>query len=428
MNGVGERSGTNRMRGRIAGRIAASAAAVVCLAAGYVAGASGLFLTLNEIIASKLNTEAAPVWKIARAERLIERHFVDPADGSKLADAAIEGMLQSLGDDYANYYTAEEFRERMSHLHSELVGIGVVVEKTAEGAFVIQTVYPDTPAASAGIRPHDRIVSVDDRPVGGLGLEELVDLVRGPKGSVVRLRLERPGQTEPIDVSVRRAVIQVPNTEHRMLDQERGVGYIRLYGFTGHATENVRKAIEELNALGMKRLIFDLRYNGGGLLDEAIGVSSLFVPKGKPIMHLEYRNRPRQTLWSRAESDRPFGKPLVVLVNGSTASASEVFSGAIRDLKLGRLVGTKTFGKGISQTWYELGDGSGFQMTTARYQTAGGFSIHGTGIVPDVTVENDSPNVLPGEPGDRQLEVAIREVLNMPADAGGSADNPASGP
>ncbi|GAB2720076.1 S41 family peptidase [Paenibacillus thermoaerophilus] len=399
----------NRLNG--AGIALAAVAAVASASIGYYGGANGW---LPQVLHRVVPAESSH-WKVEQAKRLIEEQFVRPVDDEQLVSAAIKGMAQSVNDPYTNYFTKQEYEDRMSRLHSEMVGIGVVVEKQEDGSFLIRSVYKDSPADAAGLKAGDSIAAVDGKEVSGIELEDLVSLVRGPKGTTVVLKLNRDNRAEPVEIAVKRDVFQVPNSEHRMLDTESGIGYIRLYSFTTGADKHVEQAIAELKAQGMKRLIFDLRFNGGGLLPEAIGVSSLFVPKDRPVMHIQYRNKPNMTFRSRAESDKPFGMPLVVLVNGSTASASEMFSGAIKDLKLGKIVGTKTFGKGVAQTWYRLADGSGLQITTANYLTAGEISINGIGVEPDIVVENPKPETQPGDPDDKQLETAIATVKEMPA-------------
>lgn len=393
-----------------AGVALAAAVALASAAIGYYGGASGW---LPQVRAQFVPFETSH-WKVEEAKRLLEQQFVHEVDEEKLVGAALRGMAQAVEDPYTNYFTAQEYQNRLSRLHSEMVGIGVVVQKRDDGTFLIQSVYKESPAEAAGVQAGDTIRAVDGKQIDGMELEDLTSIVRGPKGTVVELTLARENRSEQVKLSVKRDVFQLPNSEHRMLDAAEGIGYIRLYGFTTGASEHMKQAIEELKGQGMKRLVFDLRFNGGGLLPEAIGVSSLFVPKDKPVMHIQYRNKPTYTFKSEAVSDNPFGMPLVVLVNGSTASASEMFSGAIKDLGLGKLVGAKTYGKGVSQTWFKLPDGSGMQITTANYLTAGEVSIHGTGVTPDVVLDNPKPETQPGGPDDKQLEAAIDLVKKQP--------------
>jgi carboxyl-terminal processing protease len=315
-------------------------------------------------------------------------------------------MLGTLADPYATYYDADAFASFSSELEGRFSGVGLRLEESPEGLQVV-TVFEGTPAGSAGIEVGERIVSVDGRDVRGLPIETVVKLVQGLEGSHVTLGLEA-GSAGPRSLTLTRARIDVPNIEARLLPD--GVGYVQLVQFSDDAAERVREVVRRLLAEGATGVVFDLRRNPGGYLDEAVDVTGVFVEDG-PIVSVEERGRPKQTL--SAVGTAATDLPLVVLVDQGSASASEIVAGAIQDLDRGTVVGEKTFGKGTVQTVRRLADGSGVKFTTARYFTPSGDSIEGVGVVPDEQVSGD----------DAQLEAARRALAAMVAGgpAGGQA-------
>jgi len=386
----------------------------LCSLASYYAGAVGLIpgterLTGNRAAAS----ESIDLDRIREVQRYIEKKFVDEISPSDLAkgatEGALRGMLEATGDKYSVYFNPTEYKQFLQHFEGSFTGIGVQVELSPKtGLVTVVAPFKGSPGEKAGLRPGDTILAVDGKDVRGLTLDETVALIRGPEGTTVTLTVGREGVPEPLKFVITRAKIELPAVESKMVDSE--VGYIRLIEFSKGATNQVKRAIDELRSQGATRLILDLRQNGGGLLDEATGVTSLFVPPKEPVVHIIYRDRPQETFRSRG--NRTFDMPLVVLVDEGTASASEIVAGAIKDLKAGVLMGVRTFGKGSVQTFYELSDGSGIKLTTAKYLTAGGNSIHEVGIEPDIVVENTT-RALPGDPNDVQLQRAIEYVKTM---------------
>lgn len=386
----------------------------LCSVASYVAGAFGVIPGTERLVGSRLaEAEGIDLTRIREVQRYITEKFVDEVSAEDLAEGATEGalrgMMEATGDRYSVYFTPTEYQEFLQQFEGSFTGIGVQVELSpTTGLVTVVAPFKGSPGEQAGLKAGDAIIAVDGQDVQGMTLEEVVQLIRGPEGSQVTLTVQRGDSEKPLEFVITRATIEIPVVESRMVDD--GVGYVRLTEFSKGCADQVKKAIEDLRNQGATRLIFDLRQNGGGLLDEAIGVASLFIPPKEPVVHIVYRDQKRDTYRSRAKEN--FDMPLVVLVDGGSASASEIVAGAIKDLKAGVLMGVKTFGKGSVQTFYELSDGSGIKLTTAKYLTAGGNSIHEVGIEPDVVVENTT-NASPGDASDIQLQKAIEYIKTM---------------
>ena len=394
----------------------ALALTVVCVffssVVSYYAGAVGLLPGVQRMLDAE-ETEIVDMSRVQEVKRYIDQKFVEDVDPAQLkagaTEGALRGMMEATGDKYSVYFDPEEYEAFLAKFEATFTGIGVQVELRPDtGLVTVVAPFKNSPGERAGLRPGDTILAVDGKDVRGLTLEEAVSMIKGPEGTQVTLTVGREGLSQPLEVTITREVIEFPTVESKMVDD--GVGYVRLMEFSKEVTNQVSRAIEELRSQGATRLIFDLRMNGGGLLNEAIGVASLFLPPDQPVVHIVYRDRPTETFKSRAK--QAFDMPLVVLVDENSASASEIVAGAVKDLNAGVLIGTTTFGKGSVQTFYRLSDGSGIKITTAKYLTAGGNSIHGVGVEPDVVVENPS-KVLPGEPGDVQLERAIAYIKTM---------------
>lgn len=309
----------------------------------------------------------------------VQDRYVDPITEQQLLEGAIRGLVEATGDKYSTYFSQKAYTEFLQELRDQLSGIGVQVEYK-DNYVTIVAPMKDTPGARAGLRSGDRIVAVNGKDVTGLNFEEVVSMIRGPAGTPVRLTIDR--NREILHVSLVRAKIPVPQIEWRMLETNPRVGYIHLIQFNEGIGERTRAALDALRAQGMQGLILDLRQNPGGFLHEAVAVASLFVPEG-PVVHVVSRTGARETHNSKG---RGFDLPLVVLVDEGSASASEVVAGAIKDRGAGVLVGGRTFGKASVQTFFELPDGSGLKLTTARYLTAGGYSINQKGIEPNIAV------------------------------------------
>lgn len=322
-----------------------------------------------------------------------ERYPFEVKD-EELITNAVKGVLQGL-DPYSNYYAKEEAIDLMETLNGSYVGIGAYLGETNGYIEVIST-FANSPAEKAGLKAGDLIVSVDDLDVKGLTLDEAVKLIKGKEGTKVKIGVLREGKQ--IYFEITRQSIEINPVSYKILEKD--IGYIKLDEFSTNATKYVKEALSEFDNKGIKKVILDLRDNPGGLLDEAISLSRLFIPKG-PIVHIRRNFMPIETRYSYLEKPK---YELVVLVNGNSASASEIFAGAVKDRKAGTLIGTKTFGKGLIQSIMPLNDGSILKMTTAEYLTPNETSINGIGIEPDIAVENTTHE-------DLQLKKAI-ETLN----------------
>ncbi len=321
---------------------------------------------------------------------------------SELTQAAIRGMLDSLGDPYTTYLSPREIQSLEESLKGgDFGGIGVYIVQDPRTKEVLVEPIEGTPAYKAGVKTGDRIVAVDGRPVEPLKLDEVENLIRGRIGTVVELRVKSHGSHMERTVAITRQQIYVPSVLAKMED---GYDYIRLADFGQTSYDEVRKAVLDGKAHGAKGYILDLRNNGGGLLEAAVEISSLFIPQGTIVSTID-RAGNRDT--KSATHEAVGAAPLVILVNKFTASASEITAGAVQDYKVGTLIGTKTFGKGVVQSIYNTTDGGALKITTAKYVTPLGRDIQHKGIRPDVYVDQvvDAPMMI-DSPKDLQLAAA----------------------
>lgn len=385
-------------------------------ALSFYAGTAGLFPRLQQLVAVQQAPQGPSAAgtgvdqkKVELIQQYINEKFLWPVTADKLTEGALKGMVAATEDKYSAYFTPKEYQTFQDHFKSSFSGIGVHVELSAKSGLVtVVRPIKGSPGERAGIQANDAIVEVDGKDIRGMGLDEAVALIKGPKGTQVKLKVQREGAADWISFVITRDTIQIESTEHRMVAP--GIGYLKLMEFNEDLSKRASAAIADLKAQGMNRLILDLRQNPGGLLDEAVNVSSLFLPAKQPVAYIEAKDAPKETLVSKGKDAFPM--PLVVLVDENSASASEIVAGAIKDTKTGVLMGMKTFGKGIVQTYYTLPDNSGIKLTTARYLTAGGHAIHEKGITPDIEVKQEKP-VIPGEPGDVQLQKAIEYIKTL---------------
>lgn len=315
----------------------------------------------------------------------IKNSYVEPVEDKELLQNAIEGMLSGL-DPHSTYLDLEDFKDLREGTSGEFGGLGI--EVTMEDGFV-KVVAPidDTPAARGGIEAGDLIIRLDDTPVKGLSLGEAVDIMRGKPDSKLLLTIIRDGEDKPLKIELTRAIIKVESVKQKMLAP--GYGYIRISTFQSRTGASVKEAISALkveNDGALDGLVLDLRNNPGGLLDAAVEVSDAFITKGK-IVYTEGRIKDAAQEFNAKPTDILKGAPLVVLVNGGSASASEIVAGALQDHHRAVILGSKTFGKGSVQTVMPLTDDTAVKMTTARYFTPSGRSIQAEGIVPDIEIE-----------------------------------------
>ncbi len=317
----------------------------------------------------------------ANALTIIDAHFVETKSSKDLVYGALKGMLRSL-DPYSQFLDPEAYQEIKAETEGQFGGIGVEIS-FRDGILTVISPVDDTPAARAGLQPEDKIVRIDGESTRDLDLDDAVKKLRGRPGSKVELTVLREEEGRLIDLTLERDIIKVKSIRDvSMIDED--VGYIRLSEFQENTPRDLRKALKDLEAQGMKGLVFDLRNNPGGLLPVAIKVSEEFVPRGKLVVYTEGRNVNQNFRFMSEGTEKPLPYPVVVLVNQGSASASEIVAGALQDHRLGIIMGTKTFGKGSVQTVVPLRDGSAIRLTTSQYFTPAGRLIHGTGIEPDV--------------------------------------------
>ncbi|HEC74140.1 MAG TPA: S41 family peptidase [Methylophaga aminisulfidivorans] len=312
----------------------------------------------------------------------IKSSYVEPVEDKKLIENAIRGMLSGL-DPHSTYLDLTEFKELREGTTGEFGGLGI--EVSMEDGFVkVITPIDDTPAAKAGVKPGDLIIRLDDTPVKGMTLNDAVDIMRGKPGTDLLLTVMREGEDTPLKINVTRAIIKVESVKSKVL--EAGYGYVRISTFQSRTGESLREALSELkeeNNGSLKGLVLDLRNNPGGVLDAAVEVSDAFIKKGL-VVYTEGRVADSDQKFYATPDDLLNNAPLVVLVNGGSASASEIVAGALQDQKRAVIMGTKTFGKGSVQTVMPLTNDTAVKMTTARYYTPSGRSIQAEGIVPDI--------------------------------------------
>lgn len=314
----------------------------------------------------------------------IKQAYVEPVDDRELLENAIRGMLTGL-DPHSAYLGAEAFESLQIHTSGEFGGLGI--EVGLEGGF-IRVIAPidDTPAQRAGVRAGDLIIKLDDTPVQGMGLNEAVDMMRGDVGTLIRLTIMREGRDQPLELELERDVIKVASVRHEML--EPGYGYLRISQFQAHTGEDLVAAIRTMQRdARLKGLVLDLRNNPGGVLQAAVEVSDAFLDEGL-IVYTEGRLPNSELRFNASEQTAAADTPLVVLINGGSASASEIVAGALQDHQRAVIMGTDSFGKGSVQTVLPLGEDRAIKLTTARYYTPGGRSIQAQGIQPDLRVDD----------------------------------------
>ena len=323
------------------------------------------------------------VQKAKYIEETVKESYTGDIDDEQMEEYMYKGMMASLGDPYSAYYTSEEYEELTTETTGSYEGIGVVMQQDVNtGEVKVVRCYEGAPGEKAGLLPEDVLVEVNGESVSGMELSEVVDKVKSSQDQVAHLTIAREGESEYLEIDVHLEEVNIPVVQSEMLEDN--IGYIALYEFTEQTEPQYMEAFEALKDQGMERLIIDVRNNPGGLLTSVCDILEDILPEGL-IVYTEDKNGEREEYACDGENELDI--PLAVLVNGNSASAAEIFAGAIQDYSKGTIVGTTTFGKGIVQSLIPFNDGSAIKTTTAKYYTPSGKCIHGTGIQPDVEVE-----------------------------------------
>ena len=347
--------------------------------------------------------------KITEIETLVQDYYLNEIDTEQVESYLYKGMIAGLNDAYTAYYTKEEYQSLMDSTNGSYFGIGVEMSQNmTTGIITITRVFEGSPAEEAGLLPGDVIYKVGDTEVTGEDLTKVVSMVKGAEGTTVPIVVAREGESNYQTFDVERRTIEISTVDHKMLDGN--IGYISIASFDDVTVNQFMDALDDLENQGETALIIDLRNNGGGLVSSACSILDRLLPEGL-IVYTEDKYGNREEM--RSDAENYFDKPLVLLVNGNSASASEIFAGAIKDYGIGTLVGTQTFGKGIVQKVYPLSDGTAVKLTVSKYYTPKGNNIHGIGITPDVEIELDSDvanEITIPEDKDNQLQKAI-EIL-----------------
>lgn len=377
-------------------------AALVLMAVVYF---GGQFLAqMNIALPFGMSTMA----KIRQIEKTLDTYYVEDYDKELAEELMYTGLAAGVGDPYTYYLSADSLAEQMEKNSGHFVGIGVEIYAGDDGYIVVSSVTPGGPAEAAGILAEDKITEVDGESITGKTAADVSALVKGEAGTDVTLTIFRESTGEVLEKTVTRQDIQVKTVSWRMMDDN--IGYIAITNFRENTYSQFKEALDMLEAEGMEKLVLDLRNNTGGLVKSAHEIGEELLPEGIMVYTMDKDGNREDTLCDDVYND----VPLVVLVNGNSASAAEILAGAIQDTGRGQLIGTTTFGKGLVQRLFTLPDGSGLNVTIQKYYTPNGTSIHGVGITPDYEVELPEEYAqqinIPAE-ADTQLQKAV-EVLS----------------
>lgn len=351
---------------------------------------------------SKTTISSEVSGKLDFLKEVIDLKYLEKTDEKTLEENIYKGLLQGLNDPYSVYYTKDEYDALKEETSGSYCGIGALVSQNADtGVITAINVFKGSPAEKAGMKNGDIIFKVEDKEVTGEDLNNVVAKMKGEKDTKVKINVYRTSEKEYIDLEVTRDKVDVPTVEHKMLDKSKGIGYIQITQFEEVTYDQFKEALDDLKKQGMKSVIFDLRNNPGGLYDTVCEMLDDLLPEGT-LVYTKDKDGKKQ----EKKSDANFlDMPMVVLQNENSASASEIFAGAIQDFGAGKIVGTQSFGKGIVQSIIPLSDGSAVKLTVEKYYTPKGVNIHGKGITPDVKVEISKDGKK-----DNQLQKAIEVI------------------
>lgn len=341
-------------------------------------------------VVSPQKTDRQEFQKLYDAYDEIKKNYFEDIDEKVVLDGAINGMVDSLDDPYSDYLNTEETENLMENISSSFQGIGAEIQE-ADGYIKVVSPIKNSPAEKVGLLPNDLIQEVDGKSIQGMSSSEAVMLIRGEKGTTVTLTIKRGENAEPFQVKIKRDDIPIETVYAEMLDG--GIAHIRMTTFSEHTYDELLKALDEMEAEGMKGLVLDVRQNPGGVLDGAMKISDLFVEKGRTV--LQTQEKGKKAILYPASGGRKVEVPVALVVDDGSASASEILAGALKESSDIPLVGTKTFGKGTVQSPKDLKDGSNLKITTAKWLTPDGNWIHKKGIEPDVKVDYPSYAMLP---------------------------------
>lgn len=340
--------------------------------------------------------------KLEKLQELIDKNYIGDIEDGDLKDGIYKGFVEGLDDPYSVYYTEEETKALMEQTTGEYSGIGAVLSQDRDsGIITILQVYEDSPADEAGLKDGDYFLKVGDKELTSKDdLSEVVRLIKGEEGSKVDLTVYREKEKKEIEVTVTRRKIQARTVETKMLED--GIGYLAISEFDSVTLDQYKEGMKTLADQGMEKLVVDLRNNPGGNLDTVTDILDIMLPKGISV-YMEDKSGARKDF--ETDEENKFDKPLVVLVNGNSASASEIYAGAIQDFKAGTVIGTTTYGKGVVQQIFDLNDGTSVKLTIAEYFTPNGRNINEIGITPDIECEYEENEENPE--ADNQLDKAI---------------------
>ncbi len=336
----------------------------------------------------------------------IKKEYVDDVDQAEMMDSAINGVLQSL-DPYSAYMSPELFKEMQTDTRGEFGGLGIEIGMEAGVVKVISPI-DDTPAAKAGIKAGDYIVKIGNEQVQGKSLLEAVKLMRGPVGTSIDLTVRRKNVKKPLEFKIIRKIIEVKSVSSRIIGDEKNLGYIRLKSFNENSDKQFLKSVKEMEKKSkIKGYVLDLRNNPGGLLTQAINITDFFLEDGE-IVSTKGRKISETRKFFARKGDEVQGKPIIVLINNGSASASEIFAGALKDHKRAIILGESSYGKGSVQSIIPLKNGGGIRLTISKYYLPSGKSISEVGVTPDILVEENSDDFLINSEKDNQLNYAIK--------------------
>lgn len=366
------------------------------------AGITTIALTFgNEKVESIAPDKHSEFEKLYSTYDTIKDNYYEEIDQDKLVDGAINGMIKSLDDPYSAYMDKKEASSFHESISSSFEGIGAEIQEQ-DGKIMVVSPIKGSPAEKAGVKPNDIILSVDGKSVEGLSSSEAVLKIRGEKGTKVNLSISRAGESEPIELTIKRDTIPIETVYAEMLDD--GVAKIQVTSFSEHTVQELKTALEEMSKKDMKGLVLDLRGNPGGLLDQAIEMASLFIPNGEVVLQVEERSGKKDVY--KSKNDGELKIPVVVLIDDGSASASEIVAAAVSESADIPLIGVKSFGKGTVQTAQDFEDGSNFKYTAAKWLTPEGNWIHKKGIKPDINVKLPDYANLPYISPDKELKAS----------------------